>query len=93
VFSTPQKKYPFVLQRGDAKKTSCLQFECDPTAITFKFEQKVLAKDLWLQRNLHSNTEKEFTCASIKWVVVRGSGADDPILYKSENHCTTENIL
>jgi hypothetical protein len=58
VFSTPPKKYPFVLQRGDAKKTSCLQLECNPTAITFQFEEKVLAKDLWLQRNLHSSTEK-----------------------------------
>jgi len=58
VFSTPQKKYPFVLKREGAKKTSCLQLDCNPTAITFKFEQKVLAKDLWLQRNLHSSTEK-----------------------------------
>jgi hypothetical protein len=58
VFSTAQKKYPFLLQRGDTKNTSRFQFECDPTAITFKFEQKVLAKDLWLQRNLHSSTEK-----------------------------------
>jgi len=51
------KKYPFVLQRGDAKKTGCLQLECNPTAITFQFEEKVLAKDHWLQRNLHSSTE------------------------------------
>jgi len=58
VFSTPQKKYPFVLQRGGAKKTSCLQLDCNSTAITFKFEQKVLAKDLWLQRNLDSSPEK-----------------------------------
>jgi hypothetical protein len=58
VFSTPQKKYLFVLQRGAAKKTNCLQLECNPTATTFNFEQEMLAKDLPLQRNLHSSAEK-----------------------------------
>jgi len=41
------------LERGDAKKTSCLQLECNPTAIAFKFEEKVLAKG--------SLAAKEFT--------------------------------